>query len=118
MVLSSVVYDDGKPRTGPSGRPEIRFMMLPASQCEIIDTWMVGGLRGTGSHDVAVHAAFVPIAYSSGFFDTYVLPRTALSSSCDLPRWPWSRRDGASLDFSNTSGLGRRTRPLSGILAV
>ncbi|MGC1913986.1 MAG: ATP-binding protein, partial [Pseudolabrys sp.] len=23
-----------------------------------------------------------------------------------------------SLDFSNTSGLGRRTRPLSGILAV
>jgi indole-3-acetate monooxygenase len=28
----------------------------------------------TGSQDVAVHAAFVPIAYSSGFFDTYVLP--------------------------------------------
>ena len=74
MVLWSVIHEDGKPRTTPSGGPEIRFMLLPTSQCEIIDTWTVGGLRGTGSHDVAVHDVFVPIAYSSGFFDTYVLP--------------------------------------------
>jgi alkylation response protein AidB-like acyl-CoA dehydrogenase len=71
MVLWSVVHEDGKPRTTPSGGPEIRFMLLPASQCEIIDTWTVGGLRGTGSHDVAVHDVFVPIAYASGFFDAY-----------------------------------------------
>jgi indole-3-acetate monooxygenase len=74
MVLSSVVYDDGEPRTTPSGGRETRFMLLPASQCEIIDTWTVGGMRGTGSHDVAVEAAFVPTAYSSDLFDTYVLP--------------------------------------------
>lgn len=74
MVLSAVVHDGGMPRLAASGAPETRFMLLPASQCEIIDTWTVGGLRGTGSHDVAVHNAFVPIAYSSGFFDTYVLP--------------------------------------------
>src|SRR5215469_6965164 len=74
MALWSVIHEDGKPRTTPSGGPEIRFMLLPANQCEIIDTWTVGGLRGTGSHDVAVHDVFVPIAYASGFFDSYVLP--------------------------------------------
>ena len=74
MVLWSAVHVDGEPRTTPSGSPEIRFMVLPASQCEIIDSWTAGGLRGTGSHDVAVHDVFVPIAYTSGFSDEYVLP--------------------------------------------
>ena len=74
MVLWSVVHQDGKPRLASSGGPDIRFMLLPAEQCEIIDTWTVGGLRGTGSHDVAVHDAFVPASFGSGFFDPYVLP--------------------------------------------
>ena len=74
MVLWSVVHEDAKPRLTPSGAPDVRFMLLPAAQCEIIDTWTVGGLRGTGSHDVAVHDVFVPNAYASGFFDPYVLP--------------------------------------------
>jgi alkylation response protein AidB-like acyl-CoA dehydrogenase len=74
MVLWCVVHEEGKPRLTPSGAPELRFMLLPAAECEIIDTWTVGGLRGTGSHDVAVHEVFVPSAYGSGFFDPYVLP--------------------------------------------
>jgi indole-3-acetate monooxygenase len=74
MVLFSVVHDGGKPRTASPGGSEIRFMLVPANQCEIIDTWTVGGLRGTGSHDVSVHDVFVPSAFASGFFDPYVLP--------------------------------------------
>lgn len=73
MVLLSVVHDSDKPRAAASGGSETRFMLVPASECEIIDTWTVGGLRGTGSHDVAVHDVFVPRAFASGFLDSYVL---------------------------------------------
>lgn len=36
---------------------EIRFMLLPASQCEIVDTWTVGGLRGA-EHTVSTPEGF------------------------------------------------------------
>ena len=74
MVLLCVVHEDGKVRLTPEGAAENRFMLLPSDACEIIDTWTVGGLRGTGSHDVAVRDLFVPSAYGSGFTDPYVLP--------------------------------------------
>jgi indole-3-acetate monooxygenase len=74
MVLLCVVHEDGNPRLTQIGAPETRFMLLPSDACEIIDTWNVGGLRGTGSHDVVVRDLFVPISYGSGFTDPYVLP--------------------------------------------
>ncbi len=69
MVLLCVVHADGKPRLTSAGSPEIRFMLLPAGDCEIVDTWTVGGLRGTGSHDVAVRDVFVSEEFASGFSD-------------------------------------------------
>src|SRR5246127_4648301 len=74
MVLLCVIHEDGKPRLRSTGAPESRFMLLPSEACEIIDTWNVGGLRGTGSHDVVVHDVFVPNSYGSGFTDPYFLP--------------------------------------------
>jgi hypothetical protein len=80
MVLSSVVHEDGKPRMAPSGGPEVRFVLLPASECGIIDTWTAGGLRGNGSHDVAVHDMFVHAAFGSGVFDPTSCPSRAIVS--------------------------------------
>jgi alkylation response protein AidB-like acyl-CoA dehydrogenase len=73
MVLLCTVHDGGKPRLLPSGAPQTRFVLLPATACEIVDTWTVGGLRGTGSHDVVVTDRFVPADYSAGFFDGFAL---------------------------------------------
>ena len=42
---------------GPDG---LVWMLLPRSDCEIVDTWFVSGLRGTGSKDIVVKDAFIP----------------------------------------------------------
>ena len=37
-----------------------RYAVVPAGEFEIVDTWHVGGLRGSGSHDVRLANVFVP----------------------------------------------------------
>lgn len=70
-----MVMDGDGPRLTPEGRPDWRLAFMPASDIEIIDSWHVAGLRGTGSHDVTVHAARVPYErtampfYESARFD-------------------------------------------------
>jgi indole-3-acetate monooxygenase len=55
------VFDGEQPRLRPNGDQEIRIAYFyPKSQARIIDNWDVSGLRGTGSHDIAVEDLFVP----------------------------------------------------------
>jgi alkylation response protein AidB-like acyl-CoA dehydrogenase len=60
LAGNCVVVDGGRPRLGADGAPELRLVYFPATDCEILDTWHSGGLRGSGSHDVAVADLFVP----------------------------------------------------------
>lgn len=54
IAFHARVTENGTPRTHPDGSPETRFFFARRADCEILDTWYVGGLRGTGSQDVAL----------------------------------------------------------------
>ena len=84
VLGNCVVLDEGgAPRPGPSGAADTRIVFFPAAEAEVIDTWDVGGLRGTGSHDYRVADLFVPASHAvSGAGDDprlagplYALPR-------------------------------------------
>jgi indole-3-acetate monooxygenase len=42
------------------GEPEMVMVYFPRENCEIIDTWDVMGMRGTGSNDISVTDVYVP----------------------------------------------------------
>jgi indole-3-acetate monooxygenase len=63
LLGGCLLYDApeaARPRLRANGAPEARMMLFPAHEAEIIDTWHVAGLRGTGSHDIAVKQLRVP----------------------------------------------------------
>jgi len=60
LLGGCIVFDGDQPRLRDGGAPEARMMIFPAPQAAIHDTWNVSGLRGTGSHDIAVEDLFVP----------------------------------------------------------
>ena len=54
------MMDGEAPALSVDGGPALREALLPRADYEILDTWQVSGLRGSGSHDVVVRAVFVP----------------------------------------------------------
>lgn len=58
------VHDGASPMRDERGAPVERLFFIPTRDVEIIDTWRVGGLRATGSHDYRISDAFVEKAFT------------------------------------------------------
>jgi indole-3-acetate monooxygenase len=69
IPVMCVVIEDNGPRMLPPGMPETRMAYVPKGSYAILDTWYVGGLRGTGSHDVVMDDVFVPTEKTYSFLD-------------------------------------------------
>ena len=70
VAAHAQIIEDGHPRRLADGQPETRYLFVPVTEAERLDTWHVRGLRGTGTHHFAVHEVYVPAERS-------VLARTA-----------------------------------------
>jgi alkylation response protein AidB-like acyl-CoA dehydrogenase len=83
ILAHCVIFDDGKPAL-VDGAPITRFIVLPANEWRIEETWHASGLAGTGSHHIALDQVEVSESRScdllndpscvAGAFETPVLP--------------------------------------------
>ena len=58
ICVTAIVTDGG--HSEEDGQPEVLMAYFPRESCEVIDTWNVLGMRGTGSNDISVTDLFVP----------------------------------------------------------
>jgi len=90
LAAHAQVVENGQLRL-EDGQPERRYLFVPAAEAELLDTWHVRGLRGTGTHHFAVNDVFVPaertvLSVTAPLVDTgplYLIPRTLLFASGD-----------------------------------
>ena len=91
VAAHSHVVEDGQLRRLDDGQPEARYLFVPVAEAELLDTWHVRGMRGTGTHHFAVNDVFVPAERSVlsagpplvGAGPLYQIPRTLLFASGD-----------------------------------
>jgi alkylation response protein AidB-like acyl-CoA dehydrogenase len=84
------VIENGKVRLD-RGQPETRYMFVPVAEAELVDTWKVRGMRGTGTDHFQVNEVFVPadrtvLSVTAPLRETgplYQIPRTLLFASGD-----------------------------------
>jgi alkylation response protein AidB-like acyl-CoA dehydrogenase len=85
------IIEHGHPRLLENGQPETRYLFVPVAEAELLDTWHVRGLRGTGTHHFAIREVFVPaerslLASTAPLIETgplYQIPRTLVFASGD-----------------------------------
>src|SRR6266542_3670147 len=59
VAAHAQIIENGQVRL-ENGQPETRYMFVPVAEAELLDTWKVRGMRGTGTHHFAVNDVFVP----------------------------------------------------------
>jgi alkylation response protein AidB-like acyl-CoA dehydrogenase len=79
ISVAAPIFDGDAQRMGAAG-PEMVMAFLRPGDVEIVDTWHVTGLRGTGSHDLRVQRTFVP-AHLTGAFAMPAGPRPLREST-------------------------------------
>ncbi len=84
-VVGCVMMDGDQPRLLDHGAPEVQAVFVPASACQIIDTWHTAGLRGTGSHDFSLDDVFVPGDRVVPLFRFFAGPTPRPSTGCRTP---------------------------------
>ncbi|HWN16764.1 MAG TPA: acyl-CoA dehydrogenase family protein [Candidatus Dormibacteraeota bacterium] len=90
LAAHATVMEQGRPRLD-EGQPELRYCFVPRAQAELLDTWQVRGMRGTGTHHFAVDDVFVPQertvkSVTAPLIETgplYQIPRTLVFASGD-----------------------------------
>jgi alkylation response protein AidB-like acyl-CoA dehydrogenase len=70
LLAHSVVVCDGEVRHMPNGMPETRVAVFRTDQAEILDTWHVAGLCGTGSQDFRLADVYIPEAHTFSIMDS------------------------------------------------
>ncbi len=81
-VMNRVVDGNGSRFVGDNAT-EMRMTFIPRGSFKILDTWYVGGLRGTGSHDIVVEDVFVPSQQTYSYLDPIRLSRPLYR----MPSW-------------------------------
>ena len=67
IFMAAPVYatlEDEVPLMTEEGMPRFNMFMINRGELEILDTWDVAGLRGSGSHDVKADGASVPARFA------------------------------------------------------
>jgi len=90
LAARAHVFENGQPRL-ENGQPEERYLFVPAGEAELLDTWHVRGMRGTGTHHFAVSDVFVPaertiLQAGAPLLENgplYQIPRSLLFASAD-----------------------------------
>ena len=90
LAARARVLENGQLRL-QDGQPEQLYLFVPAAEAELLDTWHVRGMRGTGTYHFAVKDVFVPaertvLQAGAPLLETgplYQIPRTLLFGSGD-----------------------------------